>query len=558
MNRFLMAGLALSLSLCLTPALADNDFAEQADALLSEIFPEDAPGASVVVSREGEVIFSRAYGQASVELGVAMQPEHVFRLASVTKQFAAAGLLALVDDGEVALDDPISKFLPDFPIGEVTVHQLLNHSSGIRSYTGIPGYMASERVRKDLSTEELVGVFADEPVDFAPGERYAYNNSGYVLVGAVIEAVTGKPWNEFLRERFFAPNELDSIDYYPDAAVVPMRAAGYEGSFDEFRNASFLSMTQPHAAGALSATALDVDRWQQHLHGGELLDEASYQAMLTPDPVTSEAVGGQGYGYGLVVGEWMGQPVYHHGGGINGFVTYALWLPEAELSVVVLSNLAGGIQTQEVGLQLVGLAMDRPYARNLPTVEWTDAQRLAVQGTYRIDGDTTRMLKVDDGRILSQRQGGPTFTVRPVGDDRLAFEDSLSTFEIERDARGEIVAVILQSGFGGEGERAERISAEIQSRTVVAVDRAQLDLLVGDYELQPGFIIAVTVVADALQIQATGQPAFPVSAESSIRFFNEAIGFDIEFELPESGPATGLTLFQSGQEIQAPRVGVAD
>ncbi|MEE4330872.1 MAG: serine hydrolase [Wenzhouxiangella sp.] len=554
MNRFLLATLALGLSLCLTPVSASDHFAEQADALLSEIFADDGPGAAVVVSREGEVIFNRAYGRANVELGVPMQPTHIFRLASVTKQFAAAGLLALVDDGEVALDDPLSKFLPDYPVGDVTIHQLLNHTSGIRSYTGIPGYMSSERIRADLTTEELVAVFADEPVDFAPGEDFAYNNSGYVLAGAVIEAVTGKAWNDFLRERFFEPHGMDSIDAYSDTAIVPMRVAGYQGSAEDFENAPFISMTQPHAAGALSATAMDVDRWQQHLHGGDLLSVASYRAMLTADEVAADTQGGQDYGYGLVVGEWFGQPVYHHGGGINGFVTHALWLPEPELSVVVLSNLAGGVQAQDVSLQLVGLAMDRPYARNLPTADWPDADRLAVQGTYRIDENTTRTIRVEDGQIISQRQGGPAFAVRPVADDRLAFENSLSTFEIERDDNGEVVAVYLQSGFGGEGERAERISAEVQTRTAIDVDPAQLERLVGDYELQPGFVISVSVVEGGLQVQATGQPAIPVSAESPVRFYNETVGFEIEFALPEDGTATQLTLFQGGQVMPAPRV----
>ena len=195
---------------------------------------------------------------------------------------------------------------------------------------------------------------------------------------------------------------------------------------------------------------------------------------------SADTQGGQDYGYGLVFDEWFGQPVYHHGGGINGFVTHALWLTEPELSVVVLSNLAGGMQTQNVSLQLAGLAIDRPYARNLPKAEWPDADHLAVQGTYRIDEDTTRTLRVEDGQIISQLQGGPAFMVRPVADDRLAFEDSLSTFEIERDDSGEVVAIYLQSGFGGAGERAKRIRSEVKTRATIDIDPAQLERLIGD------------------------------------------------------------------------------
>lgn len=556
MNRIMVGALAVASFIAPVLVQAQEDFTERARDMLGSIYTEETPGAVVVVSRDGEVVLNEAFGMASLELDVPMQADHILRLASVTKQYTAAAILALAEDAKLSLDDPLSKFLPNFPVGGVTVHQLLNHTSGIKSYTSIEGYMDSERIRKDLTTEELVAVFADEPVDFAPGESWSYNNSGYVLLGAIIEQVTDQAWNEYIRERLLAPLGVDSTDAYPDSAVVEGRVPGYAGPADEPQNASYLSMTQPHAAGALMSTAIDVDRWQRGLHGGEVLDDSMYQRMISADEVAADVRNAQSYGYGLMTADWMGHPVIHHGGGINGFTTFALWLPEERLSIVVLTNRAGpGWSTQDVTLRLAGLAMDKPYPRELPELELSAEELAAFQGTYRIDEETVRTLRVEEGRLISQRQGGAEFRVIPVEGDRLAFEESLSWFSVERGEDGTIEAIALHQGWGGEPERAVRESDEVWERETAEVSEGHLQRLAGRYELMPDFILAVRVVDGAMEIQATGQPAVSMEAESPIKFFNNDIGADIVFDLPESGPATGLTLYQGGQELPAPRIG---
>jgi len=555
MIRSAMISSAIAL-LCLAgAAAADTEFESRATDMLQTVFPDDAPGAVAVVSRNGEVIFNRAFGMANIGLEVSAETDHMFRLASVTKQYAAAALLALIEDGEVALDDPISRFLPDFPVGEVTMQQLLNHTSGIKSYTNIPGYMSSEKIRADLGTDALVAVFADEAVDFAPGEQMEYNNSGYVLIGAVIEAVSGQPWNEFIRERLLLPLDIEQTDAYDDNAIVPGRVQGYAGPADAPQRAPFLSMTQPHAAGALMGTAAAVDRWSFALHTGKVLGDDLYQAMITPQGAAVNAMGAHGYGYGLFIGEWFGQPAYYHGGGIFGFTTHTLWLPEEQLSVVLLSNRAGpGWGTQDISLRLAGLATGRAYPVDRAAVEMSDADRAQFHGTYRIDDDTVRTIRIEDGRLISQRQGSQDFTVFPVENDRLAFENSLASYSVERDDAGNVTAVALHTGWGGEPERAVRISDEIQISETVEVAEEDLQRLVGNYQLQPGFVLSVSINEGQLQVQATGQGAILMQAESSARFFNTQVGADIAFELPASGSATSLTLFQGGQEMPAPRI----
>ncbi len=314
-------------------------------------------------------------------------------------------------------------------------------------------------------------------------------------------------------------------------------------------------MTQPHAAGALMSTAIDVDRWQRALHDGRVLSNDMYQRMITPDSVAEQSSRGHAYGYGLQIADWMGYPAIYHGGGINGFTTMAFWLPDPELSIVLLTNRAGpGYSTQDMTLRLAGLVMDKPYPGELPALALPSEELAAYQGTFRIDDNSVRTLRVEDGQLISQRQSGPEFRVIPVAGDRLIFEQSLSWFSVERDESGAIHAVALHQGWGAEPERAEKISDEVVVREPVEVAESDLERLVGRYQLMPGFILAVRVNKGQLEIQGTNQPALIVLAESPHRFYSTQAGADIEFDLPETGPATALTLYQGGQELPAPRL----
>jgi hypothetical protein len=318
-------------------------------------------------------------------------------------------------------------------------------------------------------------------------------------------------------------------------------------------------MTQPHAAGALMATAADVDRWQRALHGGEILGDEIYEKMITPVTPATEVMGDVGYGYGIAVGHWFGRPVLRHGGGIFGFATHALYLPEERLSVVVLANRAGpGWTPDDVALRLAGLAAGRAYPIEADRVDWGDAEIAQLQGTYRISDDEFRTLEVIDGELVSRRNAGQPLAVHPVEGDRLVFEQSLSWFTVERGDAGEIVAIALHDASGNEPERAEKIDDEVRERQAVDVPVGQLERLVGRYELMPGFVMEARVSDGGLVIQATGQPAVAMKAESAVKFFNDDVGAVVIFDVPDSGQATGLTLLQGGQALPAPRVDSAD
>ncbi|MGI9262347.1 MAG: serine hydrolase domain-containing protein, partial [Woeseiaceae bacterium] len=220
MSRLLIVSAVLMSQLAFSAELDD------VRAYLDATYSADRPGAAVVIAKAGEVIHEQGYGLANVEHGIANTPETIFRVGSVTKQFTAAAIMLLQQRGELSVDDPIGKYLPDYPTHghEITIYHLLNHTSGIKSYTGIPGYM-DQGVRPDLTTEELVDVFRNLPMEFAPGDAWNYNNSGYVLLGAIIEKISGQSYAEFVADNISGPLELGST-LYGGPQVIPNRASG--------------------------------------------------------------------------------------------------------------------------------------------------------------------------------------------------------------------------------------------------------------------------------------------------------------------------------------------
>ena len=237
------------------------------DEVMNGLVRGDGPGAAVAVRLGGEVVHSAGYGLANAEWGIPIDPETVFRIGSITKQFTAAAILRLAADGKLSIDDPLKRHLPDYPVGErrITLRHLLNHTSGIKSYTAMPVF--AEILARDLPLAEIIARFKDAPADFAPGERYLYNNSGYLLLGAIVEAASGQSYEAHLAETFFKPLELTRTSYLHNDPIVTKRASGYSLG-PTLRNAPPISMTLPHAAGALGATAEDLLAWEQALRGG--------------------------------------------------------------------------------------------------------------------------------------------------------------------------------------------------------------------------------------------------------------------------------------------------
>ncbi len=535
-----------------TPA-AKAEVARYAGTLLEKAYPDASqPGMAVLVARGDEVLYRGARGAASIELGVPLSPDQVFRLGSITKQFAAAGVLKLAEDGKLSLDDPLAKFVSGYPGGDkVTVRMLLNHTSGIRSYTDMPGVMDGP-IQKTVTTAQLIDTFKNEKPDFAPGAGWHYNNSGYVLVGAVIEAASGMPWHAYLKKSFFDPLGMKHTGYGDETlAMIPGHVMGYTLVDDKWAVAKYLSMTQPHAAGALVSTVDDLLRWNRALHEGRVLKADSYRQMITPVGKATE----EKYGFGITHEQLRGQGMLQHGGGIFGFSTFLLYLPEEDLTVAALYNADSGgppgLGTDTLARMLAAHAIGKPYPEKKAIA--VDAATLKqYEGVYRIDKDAARALRVVDGKLTSQRTGSPAYALIPIAKDVFLFDEGLSRMAFERDAAGGISAMRFFADDEGEGDVVKRSDEPLPTeRDSIALPKPALERLVGKYAHQ-GMVMSVALQEDKLTTQLSGQPAFEIFAESPTKFFLKVVEASLEFT-PGDAPASSVTLRQGGQVIEFKR-----
>ena len=341
--------------------------ADQIESLLKKYEELNQFNGSVLVAEGGKVIYSNGFGMANFEHNVPNKTDTKFRIASITKQFTATLVLQLVEQGKLELDKPISAYLPSYkgPAADVvTIHHLLTHSSGIPSYTSFPDFFQSTS-RNPYTPDEFIKTFQDSALQFTPGEKFMYNNSGYFLLGRIIEEVTGKPYEQVVQEKIFTPLGMTDSGYDHYETIINNRAAGYEKQGQQLINAPYLDMSLPYAAGSLYSTVEDLYLWDQALYGNKILSEDSKKLMF------SEQIpaGGSHYGYGWGIGKQaLGKTkdsvqVISHSGGINGFNTLITRYPESRNLVVMLNNTGGtdlGTMTASINNILHGLEVEMP------------------------------------------------------------------------------------------------------------------------------------------------------------------------------------------------------
>lgn len=409
------------------------------ERLMADFYRADAPGAVVLIARGDHVLYRGARGLADVVAGTSLTPESVFRIGSISKQFAAAGVLKLVEAGTVSLDDPLSKYLSDYPGGDaITVLELLNHTSGVKDYTHIPSWRAGP-LERDVSTAQLIASFMDAEPDFAPGTDWAYDNSGYALVAAVIESASGQPWHEYLRRVLFHPLGLTHTGYAADPVFAARQVPGYSLDDGHVVPARRISMTIPSAAGALVSTVDDLLKWNRALHEGRVLHSASYERMVTP---VGHAVSAH-YGLGIELATVQGQPMFDHSGGIFGFEAMLEYVPGPDISVIVLQNNDSNADYKGPDMlarKLAAAALGQPYPEAIP-VAIGIAALMQLEGVYRIDAGSARVLRVVDGQVTAQRTGNPPSPLTPIGSDTFLYADQLTRLSIARDANGAVTGM---------------------------------------------------------------------------------------------------------------------
>lgn len=323
-------------------ALSSADEAAIDKLAKQAIIQGQTAGLVVAVGEPGEEALVRGYGYANKEWEALASPDSVFRVGSITKQFASACVLLLAEQKKLSLDDKFSKYFPEFPRGgEVTLRQLMNHTSGVHSY---PGRTEETIARVGISVPDMVKHIGGLGYDFEPGTDWAYSNSGYFLLGAIIEKVSGQSFRDFARERLFEPQGLTHTAIDLNEEIVPQRASGYQrdrAKQGQFVNAPYTHMSVPHAAGSLRSTAPDLIKWTEALHGGRVLSAASYKEMTTAPRIAGK--GPVNYGLGLWLAPEQGHALISHGGGIDGFEASVNYLVERKMTLVILTNTQGGL-----------------------------------------------------------------------------------------------------------------------------------------------------------------------------------------------------------------------
>lgn len=334
---------------------------EKIDSLLKTYYGYGQFNGSVLVAENGEIIYSKGIGLANIEWEIPNTPETRFRIGSLTKQFTATLILLLVQDDKIKLDGKLSEYLPYYRNdtgSKVTIHQLLNHTSGIPSPVNDPKFFA-EVNRDSYTTVEIVEKFASGNLEFEPGSKYKYNNSGYFLLGAIIEEVTKKQYSKVLQERIFIPLDMNNSGFDRHQDIIKQRASGYHKTPKGYENASYLDMSLPFSAGSIYSTVEDLYLWDQALYGNKLLSDKSKKRMFTP--------GLNNYGYGFGIIEWeigkTGQKikVAIHGGAINGFNSFIVRFIEQTNLVVILDNVEMGRYHNEITNSIFNILNGQPF-----------------------------------------------------------------------------------------------------------------------------------------------------------------------------------------------------
>jgi len=306
------------------------------DSLLEAKYKPNDPGAVAMVSQKGNILYQKAFGKANLELDVPMTTENVFEIGSMTKQFTAISILMLMEQGKLKLDDYITKYIPEYPMHgqKITIHHLLTHTSGIKRYTSMKSLR--DIAKNDLTPKELVDFFKNEPMEFDAGEQFKYNNSGYIILGYIIEIISGKSYADFIEENIFEPLEMHSSLYASHSKIILNRAYGYQSKDNDYKNAMYISLTLPYSSGSLMSTTKDLLNWQQGLKNSKLISHESLEKAFTNYTLNNGSY--IDYGYGWNIKNILGVTTYEHGGSIFGFKSMSVYIPSDDIYVVILTN----------------------------------------------------------------------------------------------------------------------------------------------------------------------------------------------------------------------------
>jgi len=526
---------------------------------------------SVLVAENGKIIYKGAYGQANMEWNIPNTPDTRFRLGSITKQFTATVILQLVEQGKIKLDAKLSDYLPDYrkDTGEkVTIHHLLTHTSGIPSYTSQPGFFQNVS-RNPYKVDEFVKKYASGNLEFEPGSKFTYNNSGYFLLGAIIEHVTGKPYEQVLKENIFDPLGMKNTGYDHYATIIAQRASGYIKTPEGYLNAPYLDMSIPYAAGSLYSTVEDLYLWDQALYADKVLSAQSKALMYKP------FLEDYAYGWAITNASFKqnNQPVQviSHDGGINGFNTTIVRFPKEKNLIVMLDN-TNSEYLSRLSDSIAKIIYNQPYEPPkisiIPVLSKTIAEKGIEAGIaqYRElkakQSATYDFAEPELNRLGYQllRTGKAKEAIEIFKLNVEAYPQSSNPYDSLAEAYMTINEreLAIQNykkavEFNPNNTNAVETLKRLEKGPVV-VDAKTFDTYVGEYEVGPGFVMRVFREGDKFMTQATGQGMFEIFPESETTFSPRAFPAKLTFVKDADGKVNTLRLEQGGRVTLAKRI----
>ena len=401
---------------------------------------------AVLVMKQNKVLLEKGYGLADREWNITNTAETKFRIGSVTKQFTAACILQLAEQGKLSVDDKLSKFFPGYPKGDsVTIDMLLNHTSGIANYTDIREFMSVARL--DLSKDSMISFFKNKPYNFSPGARFSYTNSGYFLLGSIIEKVSGLSYNDYLQKNIIGKLEMKNSGVDKLDSVLAFRARAYSRVGKKMVNADYISMEWPYSAGVLYSTLGDMYKWDRALYGNKVLSDESRKKMFTP--------GKSNYGYGVIIDSLEKHLRIWHNGGIPGFSANFSRFVNDDICTVVFSN--NESNTDFIAIALANILFDMPV--EMPYVHKEVKINPAILDRYvgkYSAGLTIEVIK-KDGKLYRHRDGTPDIELKPESETKFFYSDETDRqLEFEIDATGKVTKIwFYNSGQKGEMKKVE-------------------------------------------------------------------------------------------------------
>lgn len=421
------------------PCIAQSKIEKMEKVVASYVSNQQFMGA-VLVAQGDDIILNKGYGSANVEWNIPNTPATKFRLGSVTKQFTAASILLLEQQGKLKTTDLLKKHFPDIPAewNKITIYNLLTHSSGIPNFTNFPEF---ETLQLSPTTpEKTIAIFRDKPLDFQPGEKMNYSNSGYILLGALIEKLSGKTYERFIQENIFIPLKMNSSGYDSNTDIIMHRAAGYTPNAQGKGNAGFAHMSLPYAAGGLYSTTEDLLKWENALFSGGFLSKASLKKMLTPYKGD--------YGFGIVISKDKDRTIIYHSGGIQGFNTRLAYYPETKTTVIVLANLNGNAP-DAMGAALGAIVHGEKVVLNADRKEINVPTEILKKyiGTYQLFPNVTITITLADNHLISQITGQVTVPLLAESESLFFVKVAEAQIEFVEDEKRQIThAVLHQNG----------------------------------------------------------------------------------------------------------------